>query len=52
MSADLTSAMDKKPGRQGMNSIEMTAASPKLRCRVKRQFKTNGAGPRSTRKSV
>lgn len=50
--SDLTSAMPKKPGRQGMNSIEMTAASPKLRCKVKRSFKTNGASPRSPRKSV
>lgn len=50
--ADLTSAMQKKAGRTGMDSIEMTAASPKLRCKVKRSFKSNGAGPRSKRKMV
>lgn len=50
--AELTSAMQKKASRQGMNSIEMTTASPKLACKIKRSFKSNGAGPRSKRKMV
>lgn len=50
MSADLTSAMQKASNRQGKNSIEMTAASPKLACKVKRSFKSNGASPKRRRK--
>lgn len=50
--ADLTSAMQKKATRQGANSIEMTTASPKLRCQIKRAFKSNGNPPRSKRKMV
>lgn len=43
--ADLSSAMSKKPGRQGMQSIEMTTASPRLTCKIKRTFKSNGEAP-------
>ena len=50
--ADLTSAMQKTSSRQGSKSIEMTAASPKLHCKVRRSFKSNGTPPRSKRKGV
>lgn len=46
MANDLSSAMQKKAGRQGMQSIEMTTASPRLTCKVKRAFKSNGASPK------
>ncbi len=37
-----------KPGREGMNSIKATTASPRLTSKVRRSFKSNGTAPRNT----